>query len=281
MGANDKTVEVYYFSGTGNSLVVARDLARHLGARLVPIAAVSAQGEVTTTADTICIVYPVYFTDLPSIVARFAVQLSCRPGTYVAGIATYGGGTGISFTTFRGIFRSCSGIRAAVFGVHMPQNAFRKPWESCEKIFRARKKKAARIADFILRNRRGMLLSDLTPFIALYPLSSFLRRLCVRDLRKKTGSNAHTTVEEMSHKLDRSYKVNARCTGCGQCARVCPVDNIQIVDNRPFWLGHCENCLACYNWCPLSAIEGGVASAGYHYRHPEVNAADMEGQKVL
>ncbi len=35
-------IELYYFTGTGNTLVVARTLAEKLGARLLPVAAAAA-----------------------------------------------------------------------------------------------------------------------------------------------------------------------------------------------------------------------------------------------
>jgi len=40
----------------------------------------------------------------------------------------------------------------------------------------------------------------------------------------------------------------------------------------------CENCLACYNWCPTNAIHGGIAKSGYRYRHPDVRTRDIPGQ---
>jgi hypothetical protein len=41
------STEIYYFSGTGNSLVVARDIARKTGGRLIPIATVTDYQKVT------------------------------------------------------------------------------------------------------------------------------------------------------------------------------------------------------------------------------------------
>jgi len=32
--------------------------------------------------------------------------------------------------------------------------------------------------------------------------------------------------------------------------RVCPVNNIEMVDKKPVWQNRCESCLACINWCP-------------------------------
>jgi flavodoxin len=43
-------MEIYYFSGTGNSLAVDRDMAETLGARLMPMASVLDEENIHTEA---------------------------------------------------------------------------------------------------------------------------------------------------------------------------------------------------------------------------------------
>lgn len=61
---------------------------------------------------------------------------------------------------------------------------------------------------------------------------------------------------------DKRFKVDCgKCTGCGKCSKVCPVENIAMTDEgqgrHPAWLhnGKCLTCLACYHYCPYHAID--------------------------
>ena len=85
-----KTI-LYYFTGTGNTLAVARDLAAELGETdLVPIPKLTGPCDVPADADAVGIAFPVYFLDLPGIVSGFIRNLRFSGTPYVFGIATCG-----------------------------------------------------------------------------------------------------------------------------------------------------------------------------------------------
>jgi len=75
-----------YFSGTGNSLAVARDLAGRLSAELVPISSVVDRGGIDIDADAVGIVFPEFYatndSGIPLIVKRFAEKLLASGGMY-------------------------------------------------------------------------------------------------------------------------------------------------------------------------------------------------------
>jgi ferredoxin len=49
--------------------------------------------------------------------------------------------------------------------------------------------------------------------------------------------------------LDKGYSVNNDCIGCKICKDICPVKNIEMVDKKPKFNGHCEQCCACLQYC--------------------------------
>jgi flavodoxin len=54
------SVEIYYFTATGNSLVVARDIAERTNGALISMAFTSARKRIGTDAEAIGLVFPVY-----------------------------------------------------------------------------------------------------------------------------------------------------------------------------------------------------------------------------
>jgi flavodoxin len=82
---------IYYFSGTGNSLVVARDIAIRLGAELVSIPSVMDDEKIVSNSEVIGIVFPDYHSGLPNIIKRFLGKLDDLQGRYVFGVCTMGG----------------------------------------------------------------------------------------------------------------------------------------------------------------------------------------------
>jgi ferredoxin len=261
------TTIIYYFSGTGNSLAVARKIASGLGASgLVPIASLQdAKGNIFPEADRVGIVCPVYFSGLPVMVADFAERLDLSRSTYAFAVVTMGGSGGAS------ALRQLSGILAkrpghgldAGFAVRMPGNyilMYGSPGgRKRDRILAAAERKTAKIVAAIKRGDRHI------------PVPLF-SRMIHRLMYSRFAAGVH--------ERDREFSVSDACTSCGACAAICPAGNIELVEGRPVWKHRCELCCGCIHLCPTQAIQAGKKTVGRpRYHHPGVTVAELKGQR--
>ncbi len=261
-----KTV-IYYFSGTGNSLVVARDVAAALkDAQVLAISSAAAKSQPKVGPECVGIVFPVYMFGLPLIVAEFLQKVAIPREAYVFVIATYGGLAGRCFAQVARILKSRGINLAASFGVRMPGNyipLYEAISESRQQgLFQKERADVKLIADTVVQ-RQKVLYHDSHPV-----LNYILYALLYSGGSKRMRS------------ADKGFWVTAECTHCGVCRQVCPVSNIELVQGRPAWLHHCEQCMACLQWCPVEAIQYKKNTLGRkRYHHPSVKADDLVKQQ--
>ncbi len=256
-----KTI-LYYFTGTGNSLKVAKDIAAKLGdTRLAAIRKPFPQS-FDVSADRIGIVFPVYMWGLPIIVKEFAVHLNASPDKYIFAVATYGGFPAGTLNMLDEELRSHDMKLSAGFGVQMPGNYTPMYGAiSDEKQKAMFDKVAAKVEEIVEVVKSGKPSKIENNFWLVNKLfTGFIYN---------GGSKQIPTA-------DKKFILQDSCTKCGICAKVCPAENIKLVEGKPTWLNHCEHCLACLQWCPVEAIQYGEKTIGRkRYHHPSVSVVDI------
>jgi ferredoxin len=291
---------VYYFSGTGNSLVVARDIASRIKAELVSIPSVMGYEKIIPDGDVVGIVFPDYHSSLPNIVKRFLGKLDELQGRYLFGVCTMGGdGPGLAMHYLKEIIESKGGTLAFGFAVGMPYNYIipklqLSPPFLCVRLNPASAEAQSRklsdwekridsIVDYVKERRTGEIKTSAESILG------FVERFRLRDSLgiwvwlKMAGYKGESVQGfwENWRFMDFGFNVDERCLGCGTCVKVCPVGNIKLEEGRPVWMHCCEQCFACLQWCPQSAIQFRKHTRNDNrYHHPDVNIQDMLSGKL-
>jgi ferredoxin/flavodoxin len=288
------SMEIFYFSGTGNSLAVARDIAGKTGAGLRSIPSVMDRESVTSDSDVIGLVFPVYHKGIPLILKRFVCKMEGLDGKYLFAVYTHGDTPGFAARDLNRLLESRGGQLAAGFAVHMPYNyitpspvlrgffsSFRLreiPHEKQQALFAAARERTESITASVRARESGAFEATADVATLLADRLGLPETLGKWAWLKIGGVDEPTELSflESRQLMDRAFRADETCTGCGICARVCPVSNIEMVEARPVWQQRCEQCFACLQWCPEEAVQfGGNTSGGKRYHHPDVTLADM------
>ena len=126
---------IFYFSGTGNSLQVSKDIASQLGdTELLSIPKIINNSKIKVQSECIGIVFPVYMGGLPLIVEAFIKKLSTDKSTYVFAVATFGGIPGNALKQVNTLIKDKDTILNAGFTLNMPGNYIVKYGAKSNKI---------------------------------------------------------------------------------------------------------------------------------------------------
>lgn len=256
-----KTV-VYYFSGTGNSLKVAKEIAAGLGnAEIIPLRE-AVKKDTAVAADRIGFVFPVYMWGVPSLVVDFIKKNKNLKGKYVFSVVTYGGSPGATNVQLKKLIKRSGGVLSAAFAVHMPGNYVplydAKPLETQVKLFDKAKTKITDMVGKIKNSESGIL--EKNNFFVNLLLSGIVYSISMPRI----------------HGMDKKFWAQDTCTSCGICQKVCPVENISIENGKPVWKHKCEQCMACIQWCPVTAIQHGKGTVGrQRYHHPDIKLQEL------
>jgi ferredoxin/flavodoxin len=258
---------IFYFTGTGNSLMVSRDLAKELGAtRVISIAKVIQEPEIDLSDEYIGFVFPLYYQGVPAIVQDFIKKLPLDNTKYIFGVVTNGGGDAMSHLSK---LLSKKGLRlAAGFQVSMPYNYIINNL-GLDITAEARRKQQFDMEKIKVKEFAGII--QARKYIGVQKKPSLKWKLFA-NLPILTYARSASALGKAAKK----FWTDDQCSSCGQCQKICPVNNIEIVNGKPIWHDRCQQCLACMHWCPKKAIQYGKNTLDKtRYTNPAVTLKDM------
>lgn len=258
--------KIFYFSGTGNTLWAARKFADALeNTELISIAHLDRSLKIDPwDAETVGFFFPVYCFGIPHIFTSFLERVVPPPKgskPYIYNLCTSGGMKGTAAMILDDILYD-KGVRlSAAFHVPMPSNYIplsTPPAPSRVKALCERAEKNILKYAAMVRERRHA-----------HPIRVFPFDLLGEVVAKRA-------VSYMMSGYDKYFWLTDACDGCEQCEKICPASNIIMMNGMPTWRGHCEQCMACLQWCPKQAIQfKQVTKDRERYHHPDITVQDM------
>ena len=277
--------EIYYFSGTGNTFYVAKELQKRIkDSKLIPIVSLLKQEIIEIHGETMGFVFPLHGMTVPIPVKIFLKKIKLKSVEYIFSIATRGGTKCFAFKKINQILKRNRKCLDSTFILTMINNDPKfKVYEipTSENISKVESKIQTRldsISKIIINKERYQEKdSDYIDFPFIKPVNYLLERLVLLGM----------FWADVSHTNNYFY-ADSKCTGCGICEKVCLSQKIKMINEKPVWQKNvkCYLCYTCLNYCPEQAVQ--IKSKIYmksytdkngRYPHPFATIKNITGQK--
>lgn len=243
---------IFYFSGTGNSLWLAKQIKEQLGGEIRYIPRYS--GDISAY-DKLIIVCPVYSFGLPIPVFDFIKEIRASAPLWI--VMNYGGAAGSAAKFAYNHAKQCGLNIKQVYTMKMPENftagfstPLLKPYNNG--LLKKAPKAVGKIISSIKNEEAKALPEDKSDKHKLY-----------NENKSNWG------------KMGERFSTSESCTLCEKCVKNCPVGNICIRDGKITFDNKCIVCQACYHRCPNQAVMYQNKINKMPYFNPNVPESEM------
>ncbi len=240
---------VLYFSSTGNSLYLAKEVQRQLGGKIIYIPKYQGDG---SEFERLIVVTPIYSYGMPAHVYELLPRLDKTKEIIV--IQNYGGMVGgADYLLYKYAKNNGLNIKS-IYTMKMPENytlTFTVPKFYSNGILKKSKGNIDKIIDKIKTGN--------------YVLPK----------NKKTKEATYLKNKSNWHLIGERFNVTDACTKCQKCVAVCPTGNILFEDGKITFRNKCVACLGCYHRCPSKAIKYLNKNKKYRYVNPNIDENEI------
>jgi ferredoxin len=248
---------IYFFTGTGNSLHIAKEIATTLIDCEIVAIHEGMDMNVPSGYNRIGFVFPTYGWGLPIMVANFfkCVRMPEQSDTYLFAVTTCGGLAlnAIPQANSLLIEKGCHLNYGASIRMFRNSITHYNMSAKVDIITQKSDKRALPIIRDIMDKKVRQIASIIRLFYRLY--LKFIEKIPTRD---------------------QDFNINSDCISCGICQSVCPAKNIILEEGKPVFHHKCENCTACIQYCPKKAVNyKDKTQKRRRYTHPQVDHAEI------
>lgn len=238
-----KSANLVYFTGTGGTARVADAFERSLMKRTISVLRTELKGVADSMVfgDLLVLLFPVYAFNAPKPIEEWLKKIQPVNGCPAVVVSVSGGGeispnTACRLATIRHLEKKGYDVIYEKMVV-MPSNFMIGFDESlCAMVLHATPVIVEKVVKEIMEGERHR--------TAPYGIDRIASKLGYFEV---FGGGF----------FGRHLKVNDKCVNCGWCEKLCPRDNIRIIDGKHIFGNDCVICLRCIYGCPQKAIEPG------------------------
>lgn len=248
---------IFYFTGTGNSLKVARSFREKLEGELIPLVNM---GGNQRPEGVVGFVVPVYHLDIPQVVKDAINRMDLSGVDYLFAVVTMGDSAGNALYSLSSLCKNKG--KDLDYGMEMKLGD----------------NSIAIVTKPELVGKRFDLMESLVDQMVQAVKSRESNTYALHDklIWRLYGGFTRFYLDQI---CQSGFKVASeeQCTRCGLCMRICPVKNIRITDNNVEWGDQRADCFACINWCSQKAISFGKLKLREkdQYRAPGIIANEI------
>ena len=262
---------IFYFTGTGNCLYIARELAGE-NAELLSIPQMMRKENFDFEADEIGLVYPIYGHMPPNMVREFIKKANLK-ADYKFAVLTYGARKCDAVEIWDRISRAAGNVFDYIGTIVMVDN-WLPNFDMNEQM------KMDKHIPENLQKIKG----DIREQKHWHEPVTEEERLQHQGFMQRSGLDPEVGF---LMKSEKAFIVTEACVECGICTYVCPRGNYELTSGGAKMSGDCEFCFACIQNCPQKAIrfrksedgsfpDGSEKNPEARYRNEHISLMDLK-----